>query len=208
MDSAEAKAVLLRHQGGEPEEDTILGWLRPYRGVNDRHLAEILHALLVAAPCLNGPTEIDRGLVHAIWELCRTVRAWTQGPREPMFHGLRFISPAEKRRLDSWTDQVESITLLLLRGRAISMAFFGLPWYVVEWGLGPHAAFLAPLFTEMLQELGEEESNDDDKINLCRALASMGSAARGAAAVIHTVGERATHSEVKGAAAEALRAIT
>ena len=200
--------MLLRHVAGEPEDDTILGCLRPYRGVNDRHLAEILHALLVAAPGLNGPTEVDRGLVHAIWELCRTVRAWTRGPREPMFHGLQFITPAEKRRLDSWTEQVESITLSLLRGSPISMAFFGLPWYVVEWGLGPQATFLAPLFTEMLKGLGEEASDDDDKINLCRALASMGSAARGASAIIRTAGERSRHPEVREAAAEALRATT
>lgn len=125
-----------------------------------------------------------------------------------MFHGLQFITPAEKRRLDSWTEQVESITLSLLRGSPISMAFFGLPWYVVEWGLGPQATFLAPLFTEMLKGLGEEASDDDDKINLCRALASMGSAARGASAIIRTAGERSRHPEVREAAAEALRATT
>ncbi len=208
MDSSGAKAVLLRHLECGPEDDTILSALRPYRGVKDDHLVEVLHALLTAAPQLNGPTEVDRVLVHAIWELCRTVRAWTRGPHEPMFHGRQFVPPEEKRRLESWTDEVESITLSLLRGSSVAMAFFGLPWYVVDWGVGPQTAFLAPLFTEMLQELTKEESDDDDKVNLCRALGSMGPAARGAAAVIRTVGERSTHPEVRAAVAEALRATT
>jgi hypothetical protein len=208
MDAAGAKAVLLRHVECGPEDDTLLSGLRPYRGVEDRHLAEILHALLVAAPGLNGPAKIDRELVHAVWELCRTVRAWTCGPHEPMFHGRQFIPPAEKRRLDSWVDRVESIMLSLLRGDPVWSAFLGLPWYVVEWGLGPRAAFLAPLFTEMLQRLAEEGADADDEINLCRALETMGPAARVAAARIHTLSENSPNPEVRAAAAEALRAIT
>jgi hypothetical protein len=149
--------------------------------VQDRHLAEILHAILAVSPELNGAA-VDRVLVHAVWELCRTVRAWTRGPHEPMFHGRHFIPPAEKRRLDDWVDQVESITLSLLRGSPVSLAFFGLPWYIAEWGFGPRAAFLAPLFTGMLQELAEEGADADDEINLCRALGSMGPAARAAPA--------------------------
>ena len=97
MDVSGAKAALLRHLECMPEDDTLLGWLRPYRGVQDRHLTEILHALLVVAPELNGPAAVDRGLVHAVWELCRTVRAWTLGPHEPMFHGRQFIAAASRR---------------------------------------------------------------------------------------------------------------
>lgn len=198
---------MLRHLECMPEDDTLLGWLRPYRGVQDRHLTEILHALLVVAPELNGPAAVDRGLVHAVWELCRTARAWTLGPHEPMFHGRQFIAAAEKRRLDDWVDQVEKITLSLLRGSPVSLAFFGLPWYIVEWGFGPEAAFLAPLFTGMLQELAGQGA-DDDEINLCRALGSMGPTARAAATPIRIVIDRSTSPEARAAAIAALQAIS
>lgn len=211
MDPSEAKAVLLRHLECRDEDDTILGWLRPYRGVEDRHLAEILGALLAAAPALNGPAEVDRELIHAIWELCRTIRAWTRGPHEPMFHGRHFIPPAEKDRLDRWTDEVESIALSLLYGRPALAAFSGLPRYIVEWGLGPRAASFAPLFAEMLLELGGEEMDGEGHLNdgvvLCRALGSMGPAARRAAEAIRAADERSTHPEAKAAAEEALKAI-
>lgn len=206
MDSFEAKTVLLKHLKSGPGDDSILSWLRPFRGVQNRHLAEILQALLVVAPELNGPEEVGRHLVHAIWELCRTVRAWTRGPHEPMFHGRQFISPSEKRRLDSWVDEVESITLSLLRGNPVSLAFFGLPWYVAEWGIGPQVGFLAPLFTGMLQDLADDAGNEDDQINLCRALGSMGPAARVAAELIQALGEGSS-PELKAAATEALRTI-
>jgi hypothetical protein len=124
-----------------------------------------------------------------------------------MFHGLQFISPTEKKRLDSWVDKVESITLNLLRGRSISTAFLGLEWYVTEWGFGPKVAFLTPLFIARLQEVIEEGVIADDEINLCRALGSIGRAAREAAALIRKVGERSTDPNVKAAATEALQAI-
>src|SRR4051812_7634805 len=144
MDLVEDKALLRRHCDSGPEDDTLLGWLRPYRGLERRHLTEILHALLVAAPALSEPASVDRGLVHSLWDLCRTARAWTRGPHEPMFHGPRFIAPAEKRLLDSWIDEIESTSLSLLRGQPAQFALLGLPWYVVEWGLGSRAAFLVP----------------------------------------------------------------
>jgi hypothetical protein len=68
-------------------------------------------------------------------------------------------------------------------------------------------AFLTPLFIARLQEVIEEGVIADDEINLCRALGSIGRAAREAAALIRKVGERSTDPNVKAAATEALQAI-
>ena len=204
MDVAGAKVVLLRHRDGGA--DTLLGWLRPYRGLDSRHLVEILQALLAAAPALNGPVA-DRELVYALWDLCRTARNWTRGPPDPNFHGRHFIPPDDKRRLDGWIDEIEAVTLHLLAGQPASVAFLGLPWNVLEWELGPRAAFLVPLFREMLREYAADESDGEDEVVLCRALASMGPAAAAAVPEVAAAAERSRYPEVRAAAGEALRAI-
>ena len=64
MTPAEAKAALLRHAGWEENHgDGLLAWLRPYRGLNDDHFLEILHALYVLQLDWADRPEVDRRAV-------------------------------------------------------------------------------------------------------------------------------------------------
>ena len=206
MTVPEATATIRRHFETDHGGDTLLCWLRPYRGVEQRHHVEILEALWVLAPTLSEPAAVDRELIHRLWGLCRTARAWTRGPHEPMFHGRLFIPPAEKSRLDSWIDEIESITLNLLAGLRPALAFGGMAWYAVAWGLGPQAAFLVPLFQESLRE-HTPDGCVDDVINLCHALGSIGPAARGAVPLLIEVRDTTADAEARAAAVGALLAL-
>lgn len=206
MTVPEATAIIRRHIDNDLGDDTLLGWLRPYRGVEQRHLVELLEALWVLAPSLSESAIVDRVVVHDFWELCRSARNWTRGPHEPMFHGRLFIAPADKSRLDSWIDEIESITLKLLAGLPPATAFGGMAWYAVAWGLGPQAAFLVPLFRESLPEY-LADGCVDDTIYVCQALGAIGPAARGAVPLLIEVRDTSGNAEARAAASAAIRAL-
>ena len=167
-----------KHNGDlEDEPDNLLDGLRPYSGIKQSHFSEIVHALLVVAPLLNSKDEVDRKLVHTIWDLTRSARLRTIGPREPMFHGKNFISESDKRTLDRWIDQIEDLTLRLLNG---------LPaWYVfsdVANEINIHNGIVDPTFPlssfcQALQYHLEQEGQGgmgDDSEMLCEALGNIG----------------------------------
>ena len=123
-----------------------------------------------------------------------------------MFHGRLFIPPAEKARLDSWIDEIESITLKLLAGLRPVVAFGGMAWYAVAWGLGPQAAFLVPLFQESLPEY-LADGCVDDTISVCQALGLIGPAAREAVPLLVEVRDTSDNAEARAAAIGAIQAL-
>lgn len=212
MNFAEAKRLILKHAEGAPSEtpSTLLESLRPYRGLQDRHFLEILEALVTVAPQLNAGATVDREIVHALWDLCCTARAWTRGPIEPMFHGRRFISGEEKQMLDEWIGIIEECTLHLLRGGEIPIAFMGLPWYVNKYQWGDRASFLAPAFIALLPEYFDSESLDvtDDVVYLCTALATMTSAKERILQALRDIQERESHPEIQAAVSRAIEQLS
>lgn len=174
------------------------------------HFLEILHALVVLAPELNCRDKVDREVVHTLWYLCRAARAWTRGPREPMFHGPCFISPAEKKILDEWIDKIEAITLDLLRGHEVWSAFLGMPWYVLQYRLGAKAAFLKEVFAEALRMLQKEESqmSVDDEVMICEVFGAMGARAKSVVPLLMELQSRTNFDVVRSAVVKALDCIT
>lgn len=200
MNVAEAKAVLLRHCYGGREDDTLPWCLCPYTGGERRHLLQILQALTVVAPELNGP-QLDRDLVRTIWDLCRTIRNWA-----------RQIPPEAKKSLDEWIDEFEAITLHLLRGQPAVLAFGGVADLILKYRLGAEAAFLVPLLSEKLRlhQLDDptgENSDDEDPVSVCLALESMGLAAAAAWPALLAAKNTNPHTRVRESAAHALAAV-
>ena len=198
MDAAEAKAILILHCDGGSEDDTLLGCLSPYAGHERRHLLQVLQALSVVAPELNGRTEVDRDLVRAIWDLCRTLRNW-----------VRQIPPEFRKSLEDWTEEFEAITLHLLRGQPAVLAFGGVADLILEYRLGAEVAFLVPLLIEQLQlhQLDDptgENSDDEGPVIVCRALGSMGVAATAAWPALLAAQRTSPHARVRDSATQAL----
>ena len=170
----------------------------PYTGNERRHLLRVLHALTVVAPELNDRTQVDRDLVRAIWDLCRTLRNWA-----------RQIPPEAKKSLDDWTEEFEAITLHLLRGQPTVRAFGGVADLILEYRLGAEAAFLVPLLTGKLQitqfdDPTGECSDSEDTVRVCLALESMGVAAATASPALLAAQRTSPYARVRESAAQAL----
>ncbi|WP_425396550.1 hypothetical protein [Aeoliella sp.] len=211
MDSDEAVLVLRKHNGElEDTSDTLLDSLRPYKGIYKAHFSEIVKALYFAAPLLN-TKKVDSDLVHTIWDLTRTARLWTEGPREPMFHGVDFISDADKETLARWISEIESITLYLLRGFE--------DWEAIDRlaeEINQHDSILnpdwlvAPLMKSLEYHLEHESEGgfgEDEEI-LCNALTKIGAPALPAVPLLQRVATSTAFPEAKSAAENAIAALT
>ena len=179
MNTDEAVNVLRKHNAElHDETDTFLHSLRPYTGIKKSHFSEIVKALFFVSPLLN-TVHVNRDLVHTIWDLTRSARLWTRGPREPMFHGRDFISETDKQTLDRWIYEIESITLYLLRGFEDWEAIDGLAEELNHHDSLVDNEWLVPPFLKSLEyHLGMENDGGfgDDSEILCRALAKIGTA--------------------------------
>ncbi len=149
MTPEQARKLLRSHARADESDDGILHWLRPYRGVNDGHLVEIIEAIHALGPVICSGAVVDREIVANLWNLCFTVRCWTVGPHEPMFHGRDFISTADKARLDDWLFTLERwINLVLNTGQPRRF-----DWHLFKrLGVAERAGFALPYLLRDLQE--------------------------------------------------------
>ena len=210
MDTNDAIQILRKHNGElDDETDTLLNNLRPYIGINRAHFSEIVEALFFAAPLLNTP-EIHRDLVHTIWDLTRSARLWTCGPREPMFHGRDFISDEDKQTLDRWIYEIESITLYLLRGFEDWEAISGLAEEInIHDSILEPSWLVQPFMTSLQYHLNLENDGGfggDEEI-LCNALVKIGPAALPAVPLLKRVASATKYPDVKLAADNAISAL-
>lgn len=211
MSTDEAVRILRKHNGEfNDETDTLIGNLRPYVGINKLHFSEIVKALYFAASLLN-TEKVDRDLVHTIWSLTRTARLWTCGPREPMFHGRNFISDDDKRTLDRWIAEIESITLYLLRGFEDWNAIENLAEEINRHDSIVDPSWLVSPFIKSLQfyhEMENEGDYGDDEEHFCDALIKIGPSALPAVSAIKQVAAATRFPNVKTAAERAITILT
>jgi hypothetical protein len=208
MTPYEATQVLRKHSGQlEDDTDTLLRNLRPFTGINKRHFSEIVESLYFAAPLLNSG-QVEAGLVHTIWDLTRSARLWTTGPREPMFHGRDFISADDKTTLDRWIFTIESITLYLLRGFEDWEAVDGLSEEINLHDSIVNPSWLVQPFMKSLEYHLDGENHGgygDDAESLCNALLKIGRDAMPALPIIKRVASQTKYPNSKAAADNALK---
>jgi len=208
MDRTTARQRILHHATwlASDAPDSLLSTLRPYRGLQRSHFLEVVYALLVLAPELREPALVDRAVVHALWDLCRTARDWTRGPREPMFHGRDFLSPDDQRFLDEWLGLIESASLRLLAGHSVLVAFGGLPWSLKQNNLAPQASLFREFLVELLQAALADENvvTASDEETICEVLGAMGEPARDAVPALILVKTTTKFPAVRAAASSAL----
>ncbi|MBX9626060.1 MAG: hypothetical protein K2X82_19845 [Gemmataceae bacterium] len=214
MTPAEAKAALLRHAGWEENHgDGLLAWLRPYRGLNDDHFLEILHALYVLQLDWADRPEVDRRAVGAIMDICLTGRNWTEDRYDDKIRRKDFISAADKAKLDDWLFVFEHYAVRLLHGLEPYQAHLGPDWHVLHrYGLAGRAPFAAPPLVRRLSEYSEDGEGDyaeDDEVPLCEMLGAVGPAARdaGAEPVLARLAARSRFPAVRDAATAALATV-
>lgn len=119
MDRASAKELLLLHSCGHPDtghptgSSGFIGSLRPYRGLNEENLHEVMAAIVALAPEIAHQPYVDREIVDALWSLSCTTRNWGLNPNGVLRrNGL--ISGDDLARLEQWIDAIEwAVTMLL-----------------------------------------------------------------------------------------------
>jgi hypothetical protein len=178
MEFSEAKSLIKMHAGTEdgPRMATgFIGCLRPYGGLDDENFEEVVEAIAMVAHPLQAGVQVDRDLVHALWDMCHTARNW--GVRESgMLPRNHRISPDDRRKLEAWVDVIETMTLKLLWGNPLPLAVSTYVSAVADARLPAPGPRLVSLFIESLAF----DEDADVRMDAATALGRMGEAARDA----------------------------
>jgi hypothetical protein len=108
----------------QPERGAFLDMLRPYTGLRQDVLDDVLDALRACASKL-GADNLQREFVCALWSISQLGRAWGLDPGG-MLRRNNLISEADQGRLRDFLERFDYAVLTLLDGASFQEAFFGL----------------------------------------------------------------------------------
>lgn len=97
-----------------PEEGSFLEMLRPYRGVREDVLDDVMRALRGCAPMLVADHP-PRALVSSLWAISHLGRSWALDPGG-MLRRNQLIGDADQTRLAGFLDDLDRAVLMLLEG--------------------------------------------------------------------------------------------
>ena len=121
MEFERARELLLLHSCGHPDFNNpkwssgFLGSLRPYRGLNEDNLHEVMRAIVTVAPQVIHQPYVDREIVDALFSLSWLARSWGLHPNG-MLQRNHLIGDADIERLEGWVEAIEWATSMLLGG--------------------------------------------------------------------------------------------
>jgi hypothetical protein len=124
--SAEAKAVILRQlelDSGIGEPTSLLGGLRPYRGIlPTRCFHETMSALRVLAPSLSSTDSVDRQVLSALWTLCHLLPCWALH-EDGILRSNGLLADEEVATLAEWHNLLSYAVMILLETDSPEEAF-------------------------------------------------------------------------------------
>jgi hypothetical protein len=129
MTAEQAKELLLMHSFMHDDIEHpkmtlgFLGSLRPYRGLREENLHEVMESLRVLAPELR-QEKVDTEVMSALWGICVSARAWGVHPLG-MLRRNHLITGADIERLEAWIGAIEYAVMVLLDGNDPEEAFAG-----------------------------------------------------------------------------------
>ncbi len=183
MDYETAKRLLVLHGPGtfvtsvqsQFLETGFLGSLRPYKGLQEKNFHQVMEALLTVSQSISALPQVDRDLVHAIWDICSTARLQGLSP-----HGLlqrnKLISQDDIARLTQWVEIIDVTTLEVLRGLPPQYLVRRYSSYICERGWWENIDFFITL---IIQAIADPELDDCIEMNL-EALKKLGAKAAAA----------------------------
>jgi hypothetical protein len=127
MTRQEARELLLLHSFGYHDLEHpkmiggFLGSLRPYQGLKEKNFHELMEAVHVLAPQLQGET-VDREIISALWSICYSAWLWGLEPNG-MLQRNGLIAPEDVRRLSEWVECLGFAVMVLLEGGSVEQAF-------------------------------------------------------------------------------------
>jgi len=105
----------------QPDEGTFLHMLRPYRGVKQDVLVDVLAALKNAAPFI-ASAALSRELASALWAISHLGRLWALAPNG-MLRANDLITKSDQDRLNEFLETFDHAVMVLLEGGDVDAAF-------------------------------------------------------------------------------------
>jgi hypothetical protein len=106
------------------EAGAFLNMLRPYHGLSDEVLVDVLDALKDSARDF-GNESIARGLASAVWTISYLGRLWTLAP-DSMLRRNGLISDEDLQKFAAFFERFDYAVMTLLEQGDVEEAFFGL----------------------------------------------------------------------------------
>jgi len=131
MDPDDAVKRLIFHAEYHSEgTGAFLEMLRPYRGMRDNVLTDVMDALRAAASIVSRDS-VPRELASALWAISHLGRSWALDPGG-MLRRNKLISDSDQRKLATFLEQFDYAVMTLLDGSDVGEAFSGtaLDWRV------------------------------------------------------------------------------
>lgn len=104
----------------QPDAGSFLNMLRPFEGIDEAVLQDVMAALDSCAPALCRES-IARDLLSAIWAISRLGRLWALEPGGTLRRNA-LISDADVARLDAFIESFDLKVLELIAGRSQPLA--------------------------------------------------------------------------------------
>lgn len=124
--SAEARTVILRQvepDSGIGEPTSLLGGLRPYRGIlPTKCFHETMSALRTLAPSLSCADSVDREILSALWTLCHLLPCWALH-EDGMLRSNGLLADEEVATLAEWHNMLSYAVMILLETNNPEEAF-------------------------------------------------------------------------------------
>jgi hypothetical protein len=115
MDKFDATQLLLDHAGiteGPRMEDGIIGALRPYQGLIERNLVEVLNCIFYLKDDL-ATEKVNNDTIRSVLVILRTMREWGMSPTG-MLRSNRLINNDSFVKLEIWYNIIETTILRYL----------------------------------------------------------------------------------------------
>lgn len=105
----------------QPDSGSFLHMLRPYRGLRDDVLKDVMDALHACAPKLS-EEQLPQGLMSALWGISHLGRSWALQPGG-MLRRNNLITDEDQGKLATFLERFEYAVMMLLDGVPEEEAF-------------------------------------------------------------------------------------
>ncbi len=105
----------------QPGAGSFLDMLRPYRGLHEEVLEDVMASLRACAPMLS-EQHLPQGLMSALWGISYLARSWALNPGG-MLRRNQLISEGDQSRLAAFLERFEYAIMMLLEGAPEEEAF-------------------------------------------------------------------------------------
>jgi len=184
MNHSDSLALLMNHAGlvdGPRLEDGIVGMLRPFQGIVERNLHEVVDALFHSHVALAGEM-IHKDLPRSVLIILSNLKTWAIRP-DGALQRNRLLDESGLKRLEQWHDIVESATLGYMASQTHAYALYHYMYYVCQHDVAAELS-QAAIIAAVEDSLSQHEDYKLAAVNICLKYPAIGTRFRGQVAAL------------------------